>query len=109
MRNPLSFARPASAELPAAGQPPDAAAPARQHRALLLVLSATMLIDALEVSVVVVALPSIGGALGVPLSAAQWLMSGFALGFGGTLLFGGRVVDQLGQRRVYLIALLCYA
>src|SRR5581483_5349782 len=86
----------------------------RNPRALLLVLSATMLIDALEVSVVVVALPSIagpsvGGGLRVPLSTAQWLMSGFALGFGGMLLFGGRVVDQLGQRRVYLVALLCYA
>jgi len=122
MRNPLPLARPASAAPHQRLKPaePDAGPPlARPHRALLLVLSATMLIDALEVSVVVVALPSIagpsiagpsiGGGLRMPLSAAQWLMSGFALGFGGMLLFGGRVVDQLGQRRVYLVALLCYA
>lgn len=105
MRSPLSLTRPPTAE---------PSAPARRHRALLLILSATMLIDALEVSVVVVALPSIagpsiGGGPRVPLSTAQWLMSGFALGFGGMLLFGGRVVEQLGQRRVYLSALLCYA
>lgn len=68
-----------------------------------------MLIDALEVSIVVVALPSIGGGLRIPMSSAQWLMSGFALGFGGMLLFGGRVTDRLGQRRVYLVALACYA
>ena len=99
MRNPMSLARPA----------PAGPVPARPHRALLLVLSATMLIDALEVSIVVVALPSIGGGLRVPVSAAQWLMSGFALGFGAMALFGGRIMDRLGQRRGYLVALACYA
>lgn len=84
--------------------------PARPgQRTLLAVLSATMLIDALEVSIVVVALPSIAGGLHIPMAAAQWLMSGFALGLGGMLLVGGRVTGRLGQRRGYLVALLCYA
>lgn len=109
MRNMISPAHPAPADSPAQ----------RGHRlrTLLLVLSATMLIDALEVSIVVVALPSISaspGALGaggarIPVTTVQWLMSGFALGFGGMVLLGGQVVSRLGRRRVYLVALASYA
>jgi len=77
--------------------------------ALVFVLSGNMLLDALEVSVVIVALPSISNGVGLTLAEAQWLMSGFALGFGGLLLFGGRVVALLGRRRVYLVALLVFA
>ncbi|MFB9467267.1 MFS transporter [Streptomyces cinereospinus] len=76
---------------------------------LLLVLAGNMLIDALEVSVAVVALPSIGTDLGLPPSDAHWAMTGFAVGFGGLLLFGARVVSLLGRRRVYLAALLAFA
>lgn len=76
---------------------------------LLLVLSGNMLIDALEVSVAVVALPSIGTQLGVPISALHATISGFALGFGGFLLVGRRVVERIGRRRVYLAALLVFA
>ncbi|MBV7700865.1 MFS transporter [Streptomyces sp. TRM70350] len=76
---------------------------------LLLVLAGNMLIDALEVSVAVVALPSIGTDLGLPLTDAHWAMTGFAVGFGGLLLFGARVVSLLGRRRVYLAALLAFA
>ncbi|MFI6079974.1 MFS transporter [Streptomyces sp. NPDC051217] len=76
---------------------------------LLAVLAGNMLIDALEVSVMVVAMPSIGAGLGLSLTVLQWTMSGFALGFGGLMLFGGRVVALLGRRRVYLAALLVFA
>ncbi|MFJ1974914.1 MFS transporter [Streptomyces sp. NPDC087903] len=77
--------------------------------ALLFVLAGNMLIDALEVSVAVVALPAIGTDLGLPLTAVQWTMTGFAVGFGGLMLFGARVVSLLGRRRVYLAALLAFA
>ncbi|MGC5561886.1 MFS transporter [Streptomyces sp. FR-108] len=76
---------------------------------LLCVLSGNMLIDALEVSVAVVALPSIGSDLGLSRTALGWVVSGFALGFGGSLLLAGRVVELLGRRRVYLAALLVFA
>jgi MFS family permease len=76
---------------------------------LVFVLSGNMLLDALEVSVVIVALPSIGRDLLLAPIEAQWMMSAFALGFGGLLLFGGRVVALLGRRRVYLFALLAFA
>jgi MFS family permease len=76
---------------------------------LVFVLSGNMLLDALEVSVVIVALPSIGRDLHLSPAGAQWVMSGFALGFGGLMLFGGRVVALLGRRRVYLAALAVFA
>lgn len=76
---------------------------------LLFVLSGNMLIDALEVSVAVVALPAIGAELGVGSAGLHWTMSGFALGFGGLLLAGGRIVAALGRRPVYLAALLGFA
>ncbi|HET6860421.1 MAG TPA: MFS transporter [Streptomyces sp.] len=76
---------------------------------LLFVLAANMFIDALEVSVLVVAAPSIGVALDLAPTVLQWTLSGFALGFGGLLLFGARIVALLGRRRVYLAALLAFA
>ncbi|MEV7325324.1 MFS transporter [Streptomyces sp. NPDC093970] len=76
---------------------------------LLLVLAGNMLIDALEVSVAVVALPAIGTDLGAAPTVTQWAMTGFAAGFGGLLLFGARVVTLLGRRPVYLAALLAFA
>ena len=94
---------------------PPAPAPAATGRwspalwGLLAVLAGNMLIDALEVSVAVVALPSIGADLGLTPTTLQWVMSGFAVGFGGLMLFGARVVALLGRRRVYLVALLVFA
>lgn len=76
---------------------------------LLIVLAGNMLIDALEVSVMVVAVPSIGADLRLTPAAAQWAMTGFAVGFGGLMLFAGRVVALLGRRRVYLWALFGFA
>ncbi|MFD3330709.1 MFS transporter [Streptomyces sp. NPDC058701] len=76
---------------------------------LLFVLAGNMLLDALEVSVALVALPSIGDDLHLAPPQAQWVVSGFAAGFGGLLLFGGRLVALLGRRPVYLAALAVFA
>ncbi|MEU9035611.1 MFS transporter [Streptomyces sp. NPDC048352] len=82
---------------------------ARARWALVSVLAANMLVDALEVSATLVALPSVGSGLGLSATRVQWLVSGFAAGFGGLLLLGGRLVERLGRRRVYLAALLAFA
>ncbi|MYR38915.1 MFS transporter [Streptomyces sp. SID4944] len=94
--------------------PPTAPAPAHalwspRLWGLLVVLAGNMLIDALEVSVALVALPAIGTDLGAPLTTTQWTVTGFAIGFGGLMLLGARAVALLGRRRVYLAALLCFA
>ncbi|NLU68560.1 MFS transporter [Streptomyces sp. HNM0574] len=72
---------------------------------LLFVLAGNMLIDALEVSVVLPALPATADGLGLSLWGVHWVMSGFALGFGGLLLLGPRITSRFGRRRVYLTAL----
>lgn len=61
----------------------------------LLVLCAAMFLDALDVSMVGVALPSIGADLGLSTSTLQWIVSGYILGYGGLLLLGGRAADLL--------------
>ncbi|MEV6962578.1 MFS transporter [Streptomyces sp. NPDC051207] len=75
----------------------------------LLVLCAAMFLDALDVSMVGVALPSIGADLGLSTSSLQWIISGYILGYGGLLLLGGRAADLLGRRRVFLVALAVFA
>ncbi|MBE1565590.1 MFS transporter [Nonomuraea africana] len=75
----------------------------------LVVLSAVMFLDALDVSMVGVALPSIQADLGLSPSSLQWVVSGYVLGYGGLLLLGGRTADLLGRRRVFLVALAVFA
>ncbi|GAA1256681.1 MFS transporter [Kitasatospora nipponensis] len=75
----------------------------------LIVLCAALFLDALDVSMVGVALPSIGTDLKLSTSALQWVVSGYVLGYGGLLLLGGRAADLLGRRRVFLIALAVFA
>ncbi|MGP3633907.1 MFS transporter [Streptomyces sp. 24-1644] len=75
----------------------------------LLVLCGAMFLDALDVSMVGVALPSIADDLGLGTSSLQWIVSGYILGYGGLLLLGGRAADLLGRRRVFLIALAVFA
>ncbi|WP_037822208.1 MFS transporter [Streptomyces sp. NRRL B-24720] len=75
----------------------------------LLVLCAAMFLDALDVSMVGVALPSIADDLDLTTSTLQWIVSGYILGYGGLLLLGGRAADLLGRRQVFLIALGVFA
>ncbi|MFI7417582.1 MFS transporter [Nonomuraea sp. NPDC049684] len=66
-------------------------------------------LDALDVSMVGVALPAIQHDLGLSTSSLQWVVSGYVLGYGGLLLLGGRTADLLGRRRVFLVALGVFA
>jgi EmrB/QacA subfamily drug resistance transporter len=72
---------------------------------VLAVLCAVLFLDGLDVSMVGVALPSIGSELGLSTTSLQWIVNGYVLGYGGLLLLGGRTADLLGRRRVFLIAL----
>ncbi|MET9337181.1 MFS transporter [Nonomuraea sp. NPDC003804] len=75
----------------------------------LAVLCAVIFLDALDVSMVGVALPAIQTDLGLSPSSLQWVVSGYVLGYGGLLLLGGRTADLLGRRRVFLVALGVFA
>jgi EmrB/QacA subfamily drug resistance transporter len=76
---------------------------------ILAVLCAVLFLDGLDVSMVGVALPSIGTELNLSTSSLQWIVNGYVLGYGGLLLLGGRTADLLGRRKIFLIALAVFA
>jgi MFS family permease len=80
-----------------------------RRQLILLILCAAMFLDALDTSLVGVALPSIQDDLGMPDGTLQWLVSGYTVTYGGFLLFGGRVADLFGRRRVFLASMVLFA
>ena len=75
----------------------------------LAVLGIAYLMVVLDVSIVNVALPSIQTDLGFAPEDLQWVVSGYALTFGGFLLLGGRAGDLLGRRKVFMVGLASFA
>jgi EmrB/QacA subfamily drug resistance transporter len=69
----------------------------------LAVVCAAFFMTVLDVSIVNVALPSIGKALHFSRDNLQWVLTAYAITFGGILLLGGRAADLLGRRRVFLV------
>jgi EmrB/QacA subfamily drug resistance transporter len=63
----------------------------------------------LDVSIVNVALPSIQRSLHFSSSSLEWIVSAYALTFGGFLLLGGRAGDLLGRRRVFMAGLVLFS
>jgi MFS family permease len=71
---------------------------------LLVVVCGALFLDGLDLSMVGVALPSIGRALHLTSGSLQWIVSGYVLGYGSLLLLGGRTSDLLRRRSVFLVA-----
>jgi EmrB/QacA subfamily drug resistance transporter len=63
----------------------------------------------LDFSIVNVALPSIERELHMPPDAVQWIVTGYAISFGGLLILGGRAADLLGRRRMFVVGLVAFA
>lgn len=76
---------------------------------LLAVLCFALLLDGLDVTLVGVALPSIGSDLDMATADLQWIVNGYLLGYGALLLLGGRTADLVGRRKVFLISLAVFA
>src|SRR5207253_9169741 len=74
----------------------------------LTLLSAVQFMVVLDIAVVNVALPSIKLDLGFSEQNLQWVISAYALVFGGFLLLGGRAADVVGRRRVFLGGLVVF-
>ena len=83
--------------------------PARQRHApdamVLTLACIAQFMVVLDVSIVNVALPSVGHDLHYSPSGLQWVVNAYVLTFAGLLLFGGRAADLFGRRRVYLFGL----
>jgi EmrB/QacA subfamily drug resistance transporter len=71
----------------------------------LIWLSLAQLMVILDVTVVNVALPSIGTDLDLDRAWLTWVVTAYTLCFGGLLLLGGRLADTLGRRRIFLMGL----
>jgi EmrB/QacA subfamily drug resistance transporter len=82
--------------------------PRRQPLQLALILVAAFMV-VLDFSIVNVALPSIERELAMPADAVQWIVTGYAISFGGLLILGGRAADLLGRRRMFVIGLVAFA
>jgi EmrB/QacA subfamily drug resistance transporter len=63
----------------------------------------------LDFSIVNVALPSIERELGLAASTVQWVVTGYAIAFGGLLILGGRAADIFGRRRMFLAGLVLFS
>jgi EmrB/QacA subfamily drug resistance transporter len=74
----------------------------------LALLSVVQFMVVLDIAIVNVALPSIQVDLGFSQENLQWVISAYALVFGGFLLLGGRAADLLGRRRIFLGGLIVF-
>jgi EmrB/QacA subfamily drug resistance transporter len=75
----------------------------------LALLCAVQFMVVLDVAIVNVALPSIQTDLGFSQENLQWVISAYALVFGGFLLLGGRLADILGRRGVFMGGLVVFS
>ena len=87
----------------------DSHAGGRRLGLALLVIATAQLMVVLDATVVNVALPHIQRALGFSGSGLEWVITGYALAFGGLLLLGGRAGDLLGRRRMFVAGLLLFS
>jgi EmrB/QacA subfamily drug resistance transporter len=84
------------------------AAPDRRSWATLAVVALAQFMVILDATVVNVALPSIGAALGFAAGDLQWVVTAYVLFTGGLMLLGGRATDLFGRRTVFLAGLLVF-
>ncbi len=76
---------------------------------ILVVCCVAQFMVILDLSIVNVALPSIQSSLNFSSADLQWVVDAYAITFAGFLMLGGRAADQLGQRRVFVAALVLFS
>jgi EmrB/QacA subfamily drug resistance transporter len=79
----------------------------RRWWALAVIVAAQFMV-VLDVAIVNVALPSIKTDLHFSQESLQWVITAYAIFFGGVLLLGGRLADLLGRRRLFMVGLLVF-
>ncbi|MGW9211224.1 MFS transporter [Embleya sp. NPDC055664] len=89
---------------PAVSAAPDS----RRWKALIFIAIAQLMV-VLDGTIVNIALPSAQTDLGISDGNKQWVITAYALAFGGLLLFGGRIADLWGRRRTFIVGLIGFA
>ncbi|MEU8620089.1 MFS transporter [Streptomyces sp. NPDC048623] len=87
--------------------PPVQADPSRWKALVFIALAQLMVV--LDATIVNIALPSAQQDLGISDGNRQWVITAYALAFGGLLLFGGRVADLWGRKRTFVVGLIGFA
>ncbi|MEU6976049.1 MFS transporter [Streptomyces sp. NPDC046371] len=90
-----------------ASSPPAQADPSRWKALVFIALAQLMVV--LDATIVNIALPSAQQDLGISDGNRQWVITAYALAFGGLLLFGGRVADLWGRKRTFVVGLIGFA
>jgi EmrB/QacA subfamily drug resistance transporter len=80
----------------------------RKGLALAVIVAAQFMV-VLDIAIVNVALPAIKGELHFAQANLQWVISAYAILFGGVLLLGGRLADVFGRRRVFMLGLALFS
>src|SRR5215469_9200933 len=80
----------------------------RRWKALAVVCAAYFM-TILDVAIVNVALPTIGKDLNFSRDNLQWVITAYAITFGGFLLLGGRAADILGRRRMFIVGVVLFS
>ena len=83
-----------------------------EHRRLrwaLVLISLAQLMVVLDSTIANIALPFIGADLGIDRENLSWIVTGYALAFGGLLLLGGRLGDLYGRRLIFMAGVVVFA
>ncbi|MEU8527903.1 MFS transporter [Streptomyces sp. NPDC048629] len=81
--------------------------PSRWKALVFIALAQLMVV--LDATIVNIALPSAQQDLGISDGNRQWVITAYALAFGGLLLFGGRIADLWGRKRAFVVGLVGFA
>ncbi len=81
----------------------------RRRVGVLLICSMSLLIVGLDVTIVNVALPSIGRDFGASVSGLQWTVDAYTLVLASLLMLSGSTADRLGRKRTFVVGLLVFA
>ncbi|MFE9995587.1 MFS transporter [Streptomyces avermitilis] len=91
-----------------AAQASEAEAHSNRWKALVFIALAQLMV-VLDATIVNIALPSAQQDLGISDGNRQWVITAYALAFGGLLLFGGRIADLWGRKRTFVTGLIGFA
>ncbi|WP_288244627.1 MFS transporter [uncultured Chryseobacterium sp.] len=79
-----------------------------RKKLILMVASAGTFVEALDIAIVNLSIPSIQEQFGIGTETVQWLQTLYVLFFGGFLIIGGKLSDQIGRRKVFLLGSLIF-
>ena len=94
-----------SVPVPTAGGPMTSTSPHINRWRAFALLAVSFFMTIIDLTIVNVSLPTIGRDLHFSATSLQWVVTAYALTFGGFMLLGGRAADLLGRRRTLMVGL----